>query len=76
MATFSAPRPCQDGVSECGCGELMAREYDSAIDQSLTYFSTCRGEDLRNLAVGDTFELCQAGYRDRKLYYDTWLVFY
>ena len=55
----------------------MAREDGSMTDQSETYFTNCNdGEDLRKLAVNDTFVLCQAGHPDRKLYYDTWLVFY
>ena len=77
MDTFSVSRsrPCEE--SDCGCGELMARKSDSATDQSGTYFINCDdGEDLRKLAVDETFHLCQAGHQDRKLYYDTWLVFY
>ena len=74
MVLFSVPSPCQE--SECECGELMARKDGSGTDQSETYFINCDGEDLRKLAVDETFHLCQAGHQDRKLYYDTWLVFY
>lgn len=27
--------------------------------------------DLRHMGIGDTFQICQAGYSDRKLLYDT-----
>ena len=56
----------------------MPREHDEDLDRSRgdenrEYFSACDdGEDLRNKAVGDTFDLCQAGYTDRKLFYNTW----
>ena len=33
-------------------------------------FSACHGADIRNMTVGDKFELCQAGYPDRKLVYN------
>ena len=38
------------------------------------HFSACRGNSILNLtrlAVNDTFELCEDGYPDRKLFYDT-----
>ena len=43
-------------------------------DVSSRHFSACKGSsivDLRRLAINDTFELCQDGYPDRKLFYDT-----
>ena len=57
--------------------ELVARNDTEVRDQTLELFSACHGEDLRNLTVGDTFELCQAGYPERKLAYNnrTRLVF-
>ena len=59
--------------------ELVARE-DSEVGKQkreLELFSACSGEDLRTMNVGETFELCQAGYPDRKLAYNsrTRLVF-
>ena len=71
-AIISVSRPCQ----ECGCGEVMARESKLVRDYSKTYFINCNGEDLRSLNVNETFELCQADYPEKKLYFDTWLVFY
>ena len=41
---------------------------------SREYFSACSGRsvlDIQHKTKGNTFELCQAGYPDRKLFYDT-----
>ena len=38
------------------------------------FFSACSGDrivDVASLAETDTFEICQAGYADRKLIYDS-----
>ena len=70
MAIFSVYRPCQEPEPKYGCGELVPRESSQLRYQSQIHFSTCDNSDLRNLAVGDTFEICQADYPDRKLYFE------
>ena len=50
--------------------EFVARDFGVAL-HSREYFSACNEVDLHHKARGDTFELCQAGYPDRKLFYDT-----
>ena len=41
----------------------------------LEYFNACQGNhevvDLKDKDKYYTFELCQAGYKDRKLFYDS-----
>ena len=42
---------------------------DSAFE-GVTWFAACDNLDLRTLKSGDSFELCQAGYSDRRLVWD------
>ena len=54
--------------------EFVARDSDSNSIGHLELFSACQGNgvlDLEDKAKGYTFELCQAGYNDRKVFYDS-----
>ncbi len=50
--------------------EFVAEPWaQSAYTNPRVYFSACSGS-IDQLRVGQTFEICQAGYPDRKLVYD------
>ena len=56
--------------------EFVARDSDSNSIGQLELFSACpiQGndfQDLKDKTKGETFELCQAGYKDRKVFYDS-----
>ena len=59
--------------------EFVAQRWTSAASSGSDanprlFFNACSGDqivDLNELGETDTFEICQAGYVDRKLIYDS-----